>query len=38
MNRNGAFDITCLFEEQNQTLLYGAIGIVALLLVMKKKG
>jgi hypothetical protein len=36
MNRNGVFDISCIMEDQNKTLLYGAIGIAAVVLLMRR--
>ena len=32
MNRDGAFDISCIMEPANSMYLYGAAGIIALLL------
>jgi len=37
MNRNGALDPTCIIEPGNEMFLYGAVGVVLLLLLMKKK-
>jgi hypothetical protein len=37
MNRNGEFDPMCIMDPANKMLLYGAVGLVALLVLTKKK-
>jgi hypothetical protein len=37
LNRNGSFDPTCILETGNEMYLYGAIGAIALLLMMKNR-
>ena len=41
MNRSGAFDVTCALEKGNENYLYvaaGAVGLLALILIMKNRG
>lgn len=35
-NRNGSLDPTCILEKGNEIYLYGAIGILALIVIMRK--
>jgi hypothetical protein len=37
LNRNGSLDPTCILETGNEMYLYGAIGLVLLLVLLKKK-
>jgi hypothetical protein len=37
MNRDGSLDPTCIIEKGNEMYLYGAIGLVLLLVLLKKK-
>jgi PKD repeat protein len=41
MNRGSAFDVTCALEKGNENYLYmaaGAVGLLALVLIMKNRG
>jgi PKD repeat protein len=37
LNRNGSLDPTCILETGNELYLYGAIGVIALIVLMRKK-